>query len=146
MHVAYWNRREKDVPWTWYPDLQELARDSDTLILTVAGGPETEGLVGADVMEALGPDGLLVNIARGSVVDEEALIAALESSALGSAALDVYRREPDPDPRLLALPNVTLSPHHASGTEETRTAMFQLAVDNLLAFFADRPLLSQVWL
>lgn len=144
MRIGYWNRREKDVTWTWYPDLEELAQDSDTLILTVAGGPETEGLVGAAVMAALGPRGLLVNIARGSVLDEEALIAALESGRLGAAALDVYRSEPDPDPRLTRLPNVTLSPHHASGTEETRTAMAQLAVDNLTAFFAGRPLISPV--
>lgn len=144
MKIAYWNRREKDVPWVWYPDLTELARDSDTLILTVAGGAGTEGLVDAAVMQALGPQGLLVNIARGSVVDEDALIASLSSGSLGAAALDVYRSEPDPDARLTALPNVTLSPHHASGTVQTRTAMAQLAADNLTAFFAGRPLISQV--
>ncbi|MFD1798102.1 2-hydroxyacid dehydrogenase [Paracoccus aurantiacus] len=144
MQIGYWNRREKDVPWTWYPDLVDLAKNSDALILTIAGGPETEGLIGAEVMAALGPQGLLVNIARGSVVDEAALIDALESGALGHAALDVYRSEPDPDPRLTALPNVTLSPHHASGTEETRTDMARLAADNLRAFFAGKELLSPV--
>lgn len=144
MRIGYWNRRPKPVDWSHQPDLIELARDLDVLIVTVAGGPDTAGLISAPVMEALGPDGLLVNIARGSVVDEPALIAALESGALGAAALDVYASEPDPDPRLTALPNVTLSPHHASGTEEARRAMAQLALDNLTAFFAGKPLISPV--
>ena len=144
MRIGYWNRRPKPVEWSHQPDLIELARDSDVLIVTVAGGPDTAGLISAPVMEALGPEGLLVNIARGSVVDEPALIAALESGALGAAALDVYASEPDPDPRLTALPNVTLSPHHASGTEEARRAMAQLALDNLTAFFAGKPLISPV--
>ena len=93
---------------------------------------------------ALGPDGLLVNVSRGSVVDEEALIAALSNGRLGSAALDVYASEPNPDPRLTALPNVTLYPHHASGTVETRDAMAQLLVDNLAAYYAGEPLLTPV--
>lgn len=144
MAISYWNRSPKDVAWRYQPDLTELARESDILIVTVAGGPETAGLISAEVMAALGPNGLLVNIARGSVVDEPALISALESGALGAAALDVFASEPDPDPRLTSLPNVTLSPHHASGTEETRRAMAQLAVGNLVAFLDGRPLISPV--
>lgn len=144
MQISYWNRRPKDVDWRHEPDLTQLAQDCDVLIVTVAGGPETAGLISAGVMAALGPDGLLVNIARGSVIDEPAMIAALESGALGAAALDVYASEPDPDPRLTALPNVQLSPHRASGTEEARRAMAQLAVDNLLAFMDGKPLLSPV--
>ncbi|MFV0386914.1 2-hydroxyacid dehydrogenase [Paracoccus sp. (in: a-proteobacteria)] len=144
MRIAYWNRRAKDMPWTHQPDLIQLARDSDTLILTVAGGRGTEGLISAPVLRALGPQGLLVNIARGSVVDEAALIAALTGGELGHAALDVFASEPDPDPHLTALPNVTLFPHHASGTVESRAAMSQLVLDNLAAFFAGRDLISAI--
>lgn len=144
MQVSYWNRRAKPVPWPHQPDLIRLARESDTLIVIVAGGEGTLGLISADVMAALGPDGLLVNVARGSVVDEPALIAALASGALGRAALDVFASEPNPDPRLTSLPNVTLYPHHASGTVETRDAMAQLVVDNLAAFYAGAPLTSEV--
>lgn len=144
MKIGYWNRRPRDVPWSYHPDLTALARDSDNLVIAVAGGPETRGLISARVIEALGPDGLLVNVARGSVIDEPALIAALSDGRLGAAALDVYAHEPDPDPRLAALSNVTLFPHHASGTVETRDAMAQLMVDNLDAYFAGRPLVTPV--
>jgi lactate dehydrogenase-like 2-hydroxyacid dehydrogenase len=132
------------VPWRYQPDLITLARESDTLIAIVAGGEGTRGLISADVIAALGPNGLLINVARGSVVDEPALIAALASGALGHAALDVFASEPNPDPRLTSLPNVTLYPHHASGTVETRDAMAQIVVDNLAAFYAGAPLTSQV--
>jgi lactate dehydrogenase-like 2-hydroxyacid dehydrogenase len=144
LQVSYWNRRAKDLPWSFQPDLLELARESDNLVVIVAGGDGTRHLIDAEVMAALGPEGLLVNVSRGSVVDEEALIAALSDGRLGSAALDVYASEPNPDPRLTALPNVTLYPHHASGTVETRDAMAQLVVDNLAAYYAGRPLLTPV--
>ena len=144
MQVSYWNRSAKNVPWRHQPDLIGLARESDTLIVIVAGGEGTRGLISAQVMAALGPDGLLVNVARGSVVDEPALIAALTTGALGRAALDVFASEPNADPRLTSLPNVTLYPHHASGTVETRDAMAQLVVDNLAAFYAGGSLTSQV--
>ncbi len=142
--VTYWNRRPKDLPWTFQPELIQLARDSDALIVIVAGGEGTRHLIDAPVMEALGPDGLLINVARGSVVDEAALIACLSDGRLGHAALDVYASEPDADPALTQLPNVTNYPHHASGTVETRDAMAQLLVDNLDAFFGDKPLLTPV--
>lgn len=144
MEVAYWNRRDKGAPWRFQPDLIQLARDSDVLIAVVAGGEGTRGLISAEVMAALGPQGLLVNVARGSVVDEPAMIAALASGSLGHAALDVFASEPDPEPRLTALPNTTLFPHHASGTIETRDAMAQLVVDNIAALFAGQPLLTPV--
>lgn len=144
MQVSYWNRRPKDVPWDHVPVLTDLAAASDTLIAIVAGGAGTQGLISREVMQALGPEGLLVNVSRGSVVDEPALIEALSSGRLGHAALDVYASEPDPDPRLTALKNTTLFPHHASGTVETRDAMAQLVVDNLAAFYAGRPLLTAV--
>jgi len=142
--VIYWNRRPKDVPWEYEPDLIRLAERADTLIAIVAGGSGTAGLISAEVMEALGPEGLLVNVARGSVVDEPALIRALSEGRLGHAALDVYASEPNPDPALVALPNTTLYPHHASGTVETRDAMAQLVVDNLAAHYAGQPLLTPV--
>lgn len=144
VEIAYYARSDKGVPWRFVADLEALARESDILIVIVPGGPETEKLIDARILAALGPTGTLINVARGSVVDEEALIAALGSGTLGSAGLDVFRTEPNPDPALIALPNVTLYPHHASGTEETRDAMAQLVVDNLAAFYAGRPLLTPV--
>ena len=144
LRVSYWNRRPKDLSWPFQPDLVALARESDNLVVIVAGGDGTRHLIDAEVMEALGPDGLLINVSRGSVVDQDALIAALSNGRLGSAALDVYASEPNPDPRLTVLPNVTLYPHHASGTVETRDAMAQLLVDNLAAYYAGEPLLTPV--
>jgi lactate dehydrogenase-like 2-hydroxyacid dehydrogenase len=144
MQVHYWNRSAKPVPWQHQPDLIQLARDSDVMIVMVAGGDGTRNLISGAVMQALGPQGRLVNVARGSVVDEAALIAALSEGRLGHAALDVFASEPDPDPHLTSLPNTTLFPHHASGTEEARDAMAQLVVDNLAAFYADRPLITPV--
>jgi lactate dehydrogenase-like 2-hydroxyacid dehydrogenase len=144
VEIAYYARSDKGVPWRFQPDLLALAGESDILIVVVPGGPETEKLIDARILAALGPRGTLVNVARGSVVDEDALIAALASGTLGSAGLDVYWNEPNPNPALTALPNVTLYPHHASGTEETRDAMAQLVVDNLAAFYAGRPLLTPV--
>ncbi|MCA8880054.1 MAG: 2-hydroxyacid dehydrogenase [Rhodobacteraceae bacterium] len=142
--IAYYARSDKGVPWRFEPDLERLARESDILIVVVPGGPETRNLIDARILAALGPRGTLINVARGSVVDETALIDALGSGALGSAGLDVFWNEPNPDPALTGLPNVILYPHHASGTEETRDAMAQLVVDNLAAFYADRPLLTPV--
>ncbi|CAM3211091.1 2-hydroxyacid dehydrogenase [Paracoccus nototheniae] len=144
LQVSYWNRSAKPVDHAYQPDLIQLATDSDILIVIVAGGEGTRGLISAPVIDALGAQGLLVNVARGSVVDEEALIAALQSGSLGSAALDVFASEPDVDARLRALPNVTLSPHQGSGTIETREAMSALAVDNLIAHLEGRPLLSEI--
>lgn len=144
VEIAYWNRSPKDVSWQRLPDVKTLAQACDHLVVAVAGGVATRGLISREVIEALGSDGLLINIARGSVVDQEALIEALRDGRLGHAALDVYAQEPTQDPNLVSLPNVTLYPHHASGTVETRDAMAQLVVDNLAAFFADKPLLTPV--
>lgn len=144
MSVAFWNRSRKDLRWPQQDDLVQLARDSDHLVAIVAGGEGTRGLISEQVLEALGPQGLFVNVARGTVVDQDALIATLGDGRLGAAALDVYEDEPNPDPRLTGMPNVTNYPHHASGTVETRDAMAHLAVDNLLAFLAGKPLISPV--
>src|SRR5690606_23965058 len=97
MKVGYWNRSAKDVPWDYEPDLIELARKSDNLVVIVAGGEGTRDLISTGVMDALGPEGLLINVSRGSVVDEPALVAALSEGRLGAAALDVYANEPNPD-------------------------------------------------
>lgn len=144
LQVAYWNRSAKPVDYPYQPDLQQLAQDSDILIAIVAGGEGTRGLISDAVMRALGPQGLLVNVARGTVVDEDAMIALLQGGELGAAALDVFASEPQVDTRLTALSNVTLSPHQGSGTIETRGAMAALMVDNLEAHFTGRPLLSRI--
>ena len=117
---------------------------SDILVAATAGGAGTKNLVNAAVFEALGPEGLFVNVSRGTVVDEPALIAALEEKRIGAAALDVFWNEPNIDPRLLGFKTVIVQPHHASGTIEARKAMGKLVRDNLAAHFAGRPLPTPV--
>ncbi|MDF3604967.1 NAD(P)-dependent oxidoreductase [Paracoccus sp. DMF-8] len=121
-----------------------LAQAVQDMVVTIVGGPATQGIVSAQVLEALGPEGLIVNVARGSVIDENALIEALGAGRLRGAALDVFRSEPDIDRRFLALPNVLLLPHIGSATVETRAAMGQLQRDNLAAVLAGRPALTPV--
>ncbi|MFB9948338.1 2-hydroxyacid dehydrogenase [Rhizobium puerariae] len=121
---------------TFIADPVELARHSDFLFVTLAASAATRHIVSKDVIAALGPEGMLINISRASNIDEEALLEALESGALGSAALDVFEGEPKLDPRFLSLGNVLVQPHHASGTIETRKAMGKLVRDNLAAHFA----------
>jgi lactate dehydrogenase-like 2-hydroxyacid dehydrogenase len=130
--------------WTFIADPVALAARSDFLFVTLAASPATRHIVSRDVLAALGPEGMLINISRASNIDEEALLHALETGALGSAALDVFDGEPKLNPRFLALPNVLLQPHHASGTVETRKAMGQLMRDNLTAHFAGAPLPTPV--
>ncbi len=143
--IAYFGRTPRpDAPHAFEPDLRALARRSEFLILTLAASDATRGIVDASVLEALGPDGILVNVSRGSTVDEPALLAALEAGTIKAAGLDVFWNEPAIDPRFAALGNVALAPHHASGTVETRKAMGRLVRDNLAAHFAGRPLLSPV--
>jgi lactate dehydrogenase-like 2-hydroxyacid dehydrogenase len=145
MTVAYFGRnRQPDVGYRYYADLTALARDVDVLVLTCPGGAETRGLVDAAVLEALGPQGWLINVARGSVCDEPALVAALVEGKIAGAGLDVFADEPNVPEPLLRLDNVVLQPHAASATTETRDAMAQLVVDNLAAHFAGRPLLTPV--
>ena len=137
-------RKKAEAPWRYYGNLVEMARDVDFLIVASPGGAATKHLVNREVLEALGPEGTLVNIARGSVVDEKALLAALQSKKLGAAALDVFEDEPRVPEAFFAMENVVLQPHQASATHATRAAMGQLVVDNLKAFFAGKPLLTQV--
>jgi hydroxypyruvate reductase len=145
MAVAYHGpRRKSEAPYPYVGDLKTLARDSDVLVLTLPGGTGTKHLIDADVLTALGAKGTLVNVSRGSVVDEAALVAALKNGSLGAAALDVFQNEPNVPPALLSMDNVVLQPHQASATHGTRAAMGQLVLDNLAAHFVGRPLLTPV--
>jgi lactate dehydrogenase-like 2-hydroxyacid dehydrogenase len=143
--VAYHSRRPvKDVTWRHYPDLVELAKDSDFLIVIIPSTPETQKIVSKAVIESLGPTGILVNVARGAVVDEDALVEALKSGKLGGAGLDVFANEPQVPDVLFGMDNVVLEPHVGSATHETRRAMSQLVLDNLDAHFAGKPLLTEI--
>lgn len=133
--IHYQSRRQKDTPenWRFHQDPVDLARAVDDLFIAVVGGPETEGFVSADVIGALGADGVVVNISRGTVVDEDALISALQTGAIRGAALDVFKGEPQVDPRLIGLENLLPLPHIGSATQETRAAMGALQRQNLHA-------------
>jgi len=127
-----------------YPDLIEMAKAVDTLVIIVPGGPGTAKMVNAEVMKALGPRGVIINVARGTVVDEQALIAALKSGTILAAGLDVFEKEPNVPDELKAMQNVVLLPHIGSASVVTRNAMDQLVVDNLKAWFAGKPPLTPV--
>jgi hydroxypyruvate reductase len=143
MDISYTSLTQKpDQPYTFVADLTELARENDFLILTAAGGATSRKIVNQAVLEALGAKGTLINVARGSIVDEDALVQALESGTLGAAGLDVFAAEPQVPEALLKLDNVVLMPHHASGTIESRTAMGELVIGNLEAHFSGKPLLT----
>lgn len=144
MDIRYHNRREKTSPWTFEPNLEKLAEWADFLVVACVGGAETHHLVSADVIRALGPTGVLVNIARGPVVDETALVAALTSGQLGGAGLDVFEHEPKVPEALYPLDNVVLLPHVGSGTVETRGQMEDLVFENLTAFFATGKVVTPV--
>ena len=145
MQIAYFGRSAQPaVPYTFVNSLTALAAQSDFLVATLAGGAGTAKIVTKDVLMALGPKGIFVNVARGSVVDETALLEALENKTIAGAALDVYLNEPKIDPRFLALGNVVLMPHVGSATRETRAAMSQLMLDNIAAHFAGKPLITPV--
>jgi lactate dehydrogenase-like 2-hydroxyacid dehydrogenase len=145
MTISYTNRRPVEgSSYRFVPRLVDLAKENDFLILIASAGPDATGMVNQEVLEALGPDGILVNVSRGRVVDEKALVAALQSGKLGGAGLDVFVDEPSVPAELLAMDNVVLTPHVGSATIETRAAMGQLALDNLAAWFAGNPLLTEV--
>jgi lactate dehydrogenase-like 2-hydroxyacid dehydrogenase len=140
MSVAYTGRKPQEVPYRYFADLGALAAVSDFLVVACPGGPATRNLVDAGVLAALGAKGTLVNIARGSIVDEAALVAALASGTIKGAGLDVFADEPNIPAPLLAMDNVVLLPHVGSATRETRQAMGELCKANLDAWFAGRPL------
>ena len=137
MQISYHNRRERtDIAYPYYPDPVALAEANDVLVVAVTGGASTAGLVTRRVLDAIGPDGILVNVARGSAVDEAALVAALEEGTLGFAGLDVFEREPEVPEALRTSDKVLLQPHQGSATVEARHAMGQMVLDSLAAYFA----------
>lgn len=144
MRVAWWGPREKDAAWPRPASLLELARDSDVLVVACRADENNRGLISREVIEALGPDGLLVNVARGQLVDEDALIAALTAGKLGHAALDVFETEPTDPARWADVPNTTLTPHTAGATNEAVQGMLGLLLENLSAHFEGRPLKTPV--
>ena len=145
MTIGYHGRRpQADVPYAYFATPVDLARASDILVVATPGRDETRGLVSRAVIEALGPAGVLVNVSRGTVVDEPALVDALVHKRLAGAGLDVFADEPRVPEALFALDHVVLQPHAGSGTLETRLAMAQTMLDNLAAYFAGRPLVSPV--
>jgi lactate dehydrogenase-like 2-hydroxyacid dehydrogenase len=145
MKIAYYGRtRQNDLDYPYCAEVGELARLSDHLLLSCPGGPATRHLIDAKVLAALGPKSFLINIARGSVVDEAALVEACRDGVIAGAALDVFEQEPNVPEALFGLDNVIVQPHQASATFETRKAMGDRMIDNLLAHFAGKPALSPV--
>ncbi len=145
MRVVYHGRRRQaDQPFVYYDNLTDMARDVDWLVVIAPGGAQTSGIVSREVLEALGPQGHIVNMARGSLIDEKAMVEMLQDGRLGGAALDVFVDEPEVPAALFGLDNVVLSPHQGSGTVQTRDKMGALVVANLDAHFAGNPLPSAV--
>ena len=142
--ISYHSRNKKDVKYKFYDNVNELAKDVDTLCIITPGGKETEKLINQKVLKDLGTNGVLINVARGSVVDQDELIYCLKNNIILAAGLDVYVNEPNIPKELIDLKNTVLLPHIASGTVETRNAMGQLVYDNIKNYFDDKPLISQV--
>lgn len=145
MEVGYHNRRiRSDVPHRYFESLVELAKWSDFLVIATVGGDSTRGLINEAVLRALGPAGILVNIARGTVIDEAAMVQVLAEGALGGAGLDVFDKEPKVPDALKTMNNVVLMPHVASATHETRRAMTDCLLENLTSYFATRQVLTPI--
>ena len=146
MEISYWSRSMKECPagWNWFRDPHELAARSQALFVALASNADTREFVDRRMMEAVGPDGGLVNISRAATIDEEALLDLLESGGLGWAGIDVFEGEPDVNPRFCQLANVVLHPHHGSGTVESRREMGKLVTGNLIAHFQGKPALTPV--
>ena len=145
LDVVYHGRHpQAGVAYRYYPSLADMAKAADVLVVVAPGGPSTRHIVNAEVLEALGPDGVLINIARGSLVDEAALIEALKTGKILAAGLDVYENEPNVPAELLAFPNAVLLPHVGSASVKTRRAMAQCVVDNVFAWADGKPPLTPV--
>jgi lactate dehydrogenase-like 2-hydroxyacid dehydrogenase len=143
--ISWWGPREKpEAPWPRAESLAALAASSDILVVACRASEETRGLVSAEIIEAVGPDGLLVNVTRGLVVDEDALIAALKSGRLGAAALDVFAEEPTPSERWADVPHTVLTPHTAGATSAAVPQMVALTIENLRRFFKGESLVNPV--
>jgi hydroxypyruvate reductase len=141
MRIAYADiAAQPEQPFEFISSLKDLAAQSDFLIVTAAGGPASSKMVNAEILAALGSNGILINVSRGSIVDEHALVEALEAGTLGGAGLDVFQNEPHVPNALFKFENVVLIPHHSSGTIESRSAMGDLVVQNINAHFAGQPL------
>jgi len=139
LQVAYAGpRRKPESPYGYFATVRDLAEASDFLVLSCPGGEATRGIVDADVLRALGPDGVLINVSRGSVVDEPALIAALQDGTIAGAGLDVFSTEPEPDARFMTMANVVLQPHSASITRETRQAMIAMIKDAIDGYWRSK--------
>ena len=144
VNIVYTGPSPKALAYDYYPDIQSLAQACDVLILACPANSETDKMINSAVLNALGPSGYLLNIARGSVVDEGALLVALQQKKIAGAALDVFENEPNPNAGFLILDNVLLTPHIGSATAETRQLMTNLAIDNLEAFYNQQSLLTEV--
>jgi lactate dehydrogenase-like 2-hydroxyacid dehydrogenase len=142
--VLYHSRRPADVAYKHYPNILDMARDVTVMVVITPGGAATKNLVNADVLKALGPEGILINVARGSVVDESALIKALKDKTILSAGLDVFANEPQVPQELIEMENVVLLPHVGSASIATRRAMDQLVADNIISWFAGKGALTPV--
>lgn len=142
--ILYHGRSKKDAPYEYFPNLVDMAKEAEAMICITTGGPETKHIVNREVMEALGPQGVLINVSRGSVIDESAMIECLKSGKLGWAGLDVFENEPVIPKQLRELTNTVLTPHIGSATAESRTAMGKLAVDNLLQYLRDKTVLTPI--
>lgn len=144
MHIAYHNRNRKDVPHAYCADPVALAKHSDVLLIAAPGGSETKHIVNAAVLDALGPQGFLVNIARGTLIDEPVLLKYLQENRIAGAGLDVFVNEPGVPPEFFALENAVIYPHVGSATVETRAAMGNLQLENLRLHFAGKPVKTRV--
>lgn len=144
MSVSYHNRNPTAAPYRYIDSPVGLAAESDFLVVAASAQPSSHHIIDRTVLKALGPTGILVNVSRGSLVDEDALVEMLQNGEIGGAGLDVFEHEPKVPAALIDMENVVLTPHIGSGTVETRTAMANLAVDNIIAHFSGRPLPSEV--
>lgn len=142
--ISYFGRRKQDVPFKYYDDLIALAQHADLLVLSAPANPDTYRMINAPVLQALGQEGYVVNVSRGALVDEEAIIHALAQGQIAGAALDVFEHEPDIDRRFFELNNVILTPHIGSATLQTRLQMVDLVLENLACFFAGQPVVTPV--
>jgi lactate dehydrogenase-like 2-hydroxyacid dehydrogenase len=142
--VYHGRRQQEDVPYRYYASLVDMARDVDTLMIVIPGGDETKHLVNAEVLRALGPNGVVINVARGTVVDEQALIQALRDKTILTAGLDVFDDEPQVPQELIDMDHVVLLPHVGSASVHTRNGMGQLVVDNLVSWFSGKGPLTPV--